>query len=44
MPKFQVTNIQANERDGMLIDTITYQANRSVAAGNDELTIAFAAP
>ena len=44
MPKFQATNIQAGDRDGMLIDTITYQANRSAAAGNDELTIAFAAP
>lgn len=43
MPKFQVTNLQAGDRDGMLIDTISYQANRSLAAGNDELTIAFAA-
>lgn len=44
MPKFQITNIQPGDRDGVLIDTITYQANRSAAAGNDELTIAFAAP
>jgi len=44
MPKFQVTNMQPGERDGVLIDSVTFQANRSAAAGNDELTIAFGAP
>jgi len=44
MPKWQATNMQHGDREGVLIDTITYQANRSAAAGDDELTITFAAP
>lgn len=44
MPKFQATNVQPADRDGMLVDTISFQANRSAAAGNDELTIAFSVP
>lgn len=39
-PKFQVTNAQAGDREGLMIDTLNYQLNRTVA--NDELTIAFA--
>jgi hypothetical protein len=44
MPKFQITNLQEGERNGVVTDEITFQANRSVAAGNDELSIVFAAP
>lgn len=43
MPKFQATNVQPTDRDGMLVDSISFQANRNAAAGNDELTIAFSA-
>lgn len=44
MPKWQVINLQPGDRDGMVIDTMTFQANRNAAAGNDELSIAFAVP
>ena len=44
MPKFQIQNLQDGDRNGLLIDEITFQANRSADAGNDELTFAFAAP
>lgn len=44
MPKWQITNLQEGERNGVVTDEITFQANRSAAGGNDEMTIAFAAP
>lgn len=44
MPKFQIQNLQDGERNGVVTDEITFQANKSAAAGNDEMTIAFAAP
>lgn len=40
-PKLQFTNVQEGDRNGLMIDTINYQLNRT--ANNDELTIAFAA-
>jgi hypothetical protein len=39
-PKFQITNAQEGDREGLQIDTITYQCNVD-AAPNDELTITF---
>jgi hypothetical protein len=44
MPKFQIQNLQDGDRNGLLTHEISFQANRNAAAGNDELTIAFAAP
>ena len=44
MPKFQITNLQDGDRNGVVTDEITFQANRSAAAGNDEMTIAFSVP
>jgi hypothetical protein len=43
-PKFQITNVQEADRNGIVTDTISFQCNRSAAAGNDELTIVFSAP
>jgi hypothetical protein len=43
-PKFQITNVQEAERNGMVTDTITFQCNRSAAAGDDEFTFTFSAP
>lgn len=43
-PKLQITNVQEAERNGIVTDTISFQCNRSAAAGNDELTIVFSAP
>jgi len=43
MPKFQRTNIQPGERNGIQTDEITFQANKSAAAGDDEIAITFAA-
>lgn len=43
-PKTQIVNIQQGDRNGILIENISFQCNRSAAAGNDELTIAFSAP
>jgi len=40
-PKAQLTNVQPGDRDGILVDQLTFVANRSAAAGDDELTIAF---
>lgn len=42
-PKWQATNMTPGDRDGVLTNQIQWQANKSAAAGNDELTIAFAA-
>jgi len=41
--KFQLTNVQEAEREGLQTDTLTYQLNRG-NSGNDELTILFAGP
>jgi len=41
IPKFQFTNLQEAEREGVLIDDIEFQANRDADAGDDEFTIAF---
>ena len=38
-PKFQITNAQEGDREGLLIDALTYQLNRD--SGDDELQIAF---
>jgi len=43
-PKLQRTNVQMGDRNGMLTDEITFQLNKSAAAGNDELTFTFSAP
>lgn len=40
-PKLQVTNAQDADRNGLMIDTINYQLNRSVSAGDDDLTLDF---
>jgi len=40
-PKFQITNAQEGDRNGLMIDTISYQLNRD--ANNDEFSIAFGA-
>jgi hypothetical protein len=40
-PKCQYTGVQEGERNGLLIDEVTYQLNRSAAAGDDELAITF---
>lgn len=44
MPKWQITNLQDGDRNGVVTHEINFQANKSAAAGNDEMTIAFAAP
>jgi hypothetical protein len=43
-PKAQITNVQQADRSGVVIENITFQANKNAAAGDDELSIAFAAP
>jgi len=40
-PKLQWTNVQEGDREGINIDEGSFQLNRSVAAGDDELTITF---
>lgn len=42
MPKAQRTNVQEGDRSGIQQDTVTFNANKSAAAGDDELTITFA--
>lgn len=42
-PKAQVITLAEGERSGNATDEITLQCNKSAAAGNDELTIQFAA-
>lgn len=41
MPAWQAINIQEGDRDSVVTDEITFQANRSVAAGDDEMSITF---
>lgn len=43
-PKVQITNVQQADRKGMVVDQVSFNCNRSTAAGNDELTITFSAP
>jgi hypothetical protein len=38
-PKFQITNVQEQNRGGVTFDAIDFQLVRSVAAGEDELTV-----
>lgn len=40
-PKLQFTNLQDGERNNIQIDTVTFQLNRSAAAGDDEFSIDF---
>ena len=40
-PKLQRNNIQEGDREGVQIDNITFQLNKSAAAGDDEFTIDF---
>lgn len=41
IPKMQITGVQEGERDGIYVENLTFQANRSASAGDDELTFAF---
>lgn len=41
--KTQLMNVQQGDRGGVVINTLAMQMNKSANAGNDELTIAFAA-
>tara|TARA_R110000868_G_scaffold290945_3_gene551164 strand:+ start:824 stop:1762 length:939 start_codon:yes stop_codon:yes gene_type:complete len=43
-PKAQRTNVQMGDRNGLVTDEITFQCNKSAAAGNDELSFTFSAP
>jgi hypothetical protein len=40
-PKMQLENVQLADRDGVQTDSLTFQLNRSAAAGDDELSITF---
>ena len=40
-PKFERTNIQGSERNGIQTDEITFKFGKSAEAGNDEFTIDF---
>lgn len=42
-PKLQRNNIQEGDREGVQVDQMTFQCNKSAAAGDDEFTIDFAA-
>lgn len=41
-PKAQITNLNEIDRDGIQADELTFQCNRSAAAGDDEFTMTFA--
>lgn len=41
LPKIQFTNIQEADRSGIQVDNLEFQANRSAAAGDDEMSIIF---
>jgi hypothetical protein len=43
-PKLQRTNVAIGDRNGVVTDEITFQCNKSAAAGNDELSFTFSAP
>lgn len=43
-PAFQIIDTQEGERDGLVIETISFQLNRSASAGEDELAITFSDP
>jgi hypothetical protein len=40
-PKIHFTDVQSADRNGLEVNEIAFQANRSADAGDDELTIAF---
>ena len=40
-PKAQLTNAPVGDRNGLLVEALEYQCNRSAALGDDELTVAF---
>lgn len=40
-PKLQYTNIKAGSRNGIMVENIDYQLNKSTEAGDDELSITF---
>ena len=40
-PKAQITNVQPGDREGIVTDNLEFVANRSAAAGDDELTVVF---
>lgn len=40
-PKMQRTNVGEGERNGIQVDNIEFQCNKSAAAGDDEITIDF---
>ncbi len=42
-PKLQFTNLQETSTNDVTREAITFQCNRSASAGNDELTLTFAA-
>lgn len=44
MPKLQFTSNQPGDREGIQTDEIDFQANRSAAAGDDEIAITFGSP
>lgn len=41
VPKLQFTNVQGGERNQVQTDELTFQCNRSAAAGDDELSLTF---
>lgn len=43
-PVAQIVNCSKADRDGLVVDNVQFQCNRSSAAGFDELTILFGAP
>ena len=40
-PAMQLTELNSGDRNGILTDALTFQCNRSAAAGDDELSITF---
>lgn len=44
LPKAQRTAVAYGERNGVVTDEITFQANKNLAAGNDEMSLIFSAP
>ena len=40
-PKLQFLNVQEGDRNGIHVDDITFQCNRSADAGDDEFTVTF---
>lgn len=44
IPKLQFIQIKDGDREGILIDEIEFQANKTVSTGDDEITITFGSP